>query len=115
MLCLLVLLTHVAPYLATAIYLSCLSLKQKSTTFFITRFNLSCGMFVYRFDKSKFETEEVLFVLFSLLIGVITAFNFRKKESMISSNLLTQYFRSRSNSLRKWLHGKVSSSNNKID
>ena len=36
-------------------------------------FNTSCGMFVYRFEKSKFQTEKALFILFKLLIAVIIA------------------------------------------
>ena len=39
---------------------------------FIACFNLSSGMFVYRVEKSKAETEEALIALFSFLNAVST-------------------------------------------
>ena len=45
MLCLLLLFTHVTPYLVIAMHLPCLSLKQKSIASFIACFDLSSGMF----------------------------------------------------------------------
>ena len=59
-------------HLIVAIDLPWLFIKQKIYNF-IACFNRPCSMFVYRVEKPKVETEEVLSVLFSLLIPVNTA------------------------------------------
>lgn len=61
--------TYVAPDVLIAMYLSCLSSKKKSVTFFMACFILSCSMVEYRVEKREIETAEALFVLFSLLIA----------------------------------------------
>ena len=64
---LLILVNHAGPYLVTAMYFTYLSLRQKSI---ITPLKLSGGMVLYSVEKSGLETEELLLVLFSLLIAV---------------------------------------------
>ena len=49
-LCLLLLFTHVTPYLVIATYFSCLPLKH-----------LSCDMFVYKVEELKVNTEGLFF------------------------------------------------------
>ena len=60
---------YVAPDVVIAMYLSCLSSKKKSITFFMACFILSCSMVEYRVEKWEIKTVEALFVLFSLLIA----------------------------------------------
>ena len=60
------------------------SFKQKSITCFIVCFNFSCGTFIYRVEKSKVETEEALFILFSLLIAENTASILRTGQSVLT-------------------------------
>lgn len=60
---------YVAPDVVIAMYLSCLSSKKKSITFFMACFILSCSMVEYRVEKREIKTVGAIFVLFSLLIA----------------------------------------------
>lgn len=64
----LLLFTHIAPYLVFAMYLPRLSLKQNFITSLIASLNLLYGALVYIVGKSKVEIEKALFGLISLLI-----------------------------------------------
>ena len=60
---------YVAPDVVIAMYLSCLSSKKKSITFFMACVILSCSMVEYRVEKREIKTVEAIFVLLSLLIA----------------------------------------------
>ena len=53
-------------------YLLCLSLNKKSLNSFTACFKLSCDMLVHSIEETEVETEEVILLLFSLLISVGT-------------------------------------------
>lgn len=59
---------YVAPDVVIAMYLSCLSSKKKSITFFMACFILSCSMVECSVEKREIKTVGAIFVLFSLLI-----------------------------------------------